>query len=166
MLLSVSVSIAAITGANTAASAEVVSHATTITDETSTTGPNRALLRSGVWTLGAAYAPALIVAVESNRTADKRLYIPVAGPWLDLSSRGKCAATEKCDHETTNKVLLAVDGVFQGIGALNIIGSFLFPETRSVTVASNGHKGASGFSIRVVPTRVEGAYGVAAVGKF
>jgi hypothetical protein len=62
--------------------------------------------------------------------------------------------------------LLAVDGVFQGIGALNVIGSFLFVESHTVTVGSKNRTQKKGFSLRITPTRVEGAYGVAAIGTF
>ncbi len=165
-LLSVSVSFTVLAGLPKKACADEVAKKYVVRDEATTTGPNRALLHSGIWTLGVAYVPALIVATESSRAADRRLYIPVAGPWLDLSSRGKCPANDTCDHETTNRVLLAVDGVFQGIGALNVIGSFLFPETRTVTVGSKHPEDKRAFSVHLTPTRVDGAYGLAAVGTF
>ena len=137
-------------------------------DETVSTGPSRALLQSGIWTLGLSYIPAVVVASESERAADRRLYVPVAGPWLDLASRGNCPSTTACDHETTNKVLIVADGIFQGVGALNIVGAFLFPETRTVTVSSSTHSiRTPSLTLRVVPTQVAGrAYGLAAVGSF
>ncbi len=139
-------------------------------DETVSSGPNRALLHSGIWTLGLSYVPAVVVAAESNRVADKRLYVPVAGPWLDLASRGSCYPNNTpCNHETTNKVLIVVDGIFQGIGALNIVGAFLFPETRTVTVSSAAPEGkrVSSLTVHLVPAQVGGrAYGLAAIGTF
>ena len=126
------------------------------------TGPNRSLLSAGAWTLGLSYVPALVVAIESSESADKNLYVPVAGPWIDLASRD-CPT---CEHETANKVLLVTDGVFQGIGALQIIGAFLFVETRtSAGIAKPRVAKAS--SLEVAPARLpEGGYGLTAHGSF
>jgi hypothetical protein len=125
-------------------------------------GPNSAMLGSGLFTFGVPYIASVVVASTSDHPGDNNLYIPVVGPWLDFANRGDCGgiAQQSCDHETANKVLLAVDGVFQGIGALEIVGAFLSPETRTVTVASKP-------SFRVGPSSVGRAgYGVAAVGTF
>jgi hypothetical protein len=132
-------------------------------------GPDRSLLRSGAWTLGLSYVPALIVAIESDLPADKYLYAPVAGPWLDLSKRD-CST---CKHETLNKVLLVTDGIIQGIGSLEIIGSLLFIERASATTAgyepprvASDAKAHSAFRLRFAPRRIAGGYGLAAVGNF
>jgi hypothetical protein len=140
-----------------------------VKDESVTTGPNRALLHSGIWILGLSYVPAVIVAAESSRVGDRRLYIPVAGPWMDLASRSNCPANVACGNETTNKVLIVVDGIFQGIGALNIVGAFLFPETRTVSVSSTEPTVTrnSALTLHVLPAQVgASAYGLAAVGTF
>jgi hypothetical protein len=108
--------------------------------------------------------PAVIVAIESSEPVDENLYIPVAGPWIDYARRD-CTT---CAHETTNKVLLVTDGVFQGLGALQIVGSFLFMETRTTTsaAAKREHTTAS-YSFKLTPARFEtGAYGLAARGSF
>jgi hypothetical protein len=121
------------------------------------------LLRSGVFTLGAAYIPSLVVAIESEREADNHLYAPVVGPWLDLAARDHCSGD--CSGETVNKVLLVTDGVFQGLGALQIIGSFVMPETR--TVALHNADGSTALALSVMPASFgHGANGVLAVGKF
>ena len=132
-------------------------------------GPDRTLLRTGVWTLGLSYVPALVVATQSDVPADRYLYAPVAGPWLDLSERD-CSS---CKHETMNKVLLVTDGIIQGIGSLEIIGSFLFIERASATTAgyqppktASDAKSNSRFRLRFAPRRMAGGYGVAAVGSF
>lgn len=114
--------------ASTSASAQ--SHETV-----TTTGPNRALLRSGLFALGVPYLASVIVAASSDRDEDKHLYIPVAGPWMDYANRSGCGGEGQpsCDAETAYKVLLIGNGILQGIGALEIVGSFLFPETRTVS---------------------------------
>ena len=145
---------------------EVGSYA--VQDRAETTGPNRTMLHTGIWTLGLSYVPAIVVAAESERHGDKNLYVPVAGPWMDLASRGACAPNTKCTNETTNKVLLVIDGIFQGVGALDIIGAFLLPETRTVTTrASRGNEMHVGtLSFRLTPVRLDSGYGVSAIGSF
>jgi hypothetical protein len=66
-------------------------------------------------------------------------------------------------------VLIVVDGIFQGIGALNIVGAFLFPEKRTVTVSLSAPRETrvSSLSLHVLPAQVgASAYGLAAVGTF
>jgi len=63
------------------------------------------------------------------------------------------------------------DGVFQGIGALEIVGSFFFIEHTTVSRAASNDdadrpKTALVKELHVVPTTVGGAYGMAAIGKF
>jgi hypothetical protein len=126
-----------------------------------TTGPNRELLRGGLFTFGVPYAASVVVAATSHRSEDKHLYIPVAGPWLDFANRSACGGPTQpsCELETAYKVLLAGDGILQGIGALQIVGSFFFPETRTVTV-----KRARPFFL--TPARVGSGYGLSAAGSF
>jgi hypothetical protein len=126
------------------------------------TGPDRGLLRAGAWTLGLSYAPALVVAIESPLPEDRYLYAPVAGPWLDFAKRD-CT---DCKHETANQVLLATDGVFQSIGALQILGSFLFVEHTVVTRPARSHGSKNALNLHLVPIRVAGGYGLKAIGNF
>jgi len=136
---------------------------TTAPIEPAGTLPNRFMLRSGVFTLGAAYVPSLVVAIESDRAADNHLYAPVIGPWFDLAARGHCSGD--CSGEAVNKVLLVTDGVFQGLGALQIIGSFVMPETR--TVALHNADGSTALALSVMPAKLgHGGSGVLAVGSF
>ena len=71
----------------TARGADVVApHQYVERDETVSSGPSRTLLNSGIWTLGLSYVPAVVVAAESARDADKRLYVPVAGPCMTAAN--------------------------------------------------------------------------------
>jgi hypothetical protein len=127
-----------------------------------TGGPNSALLGSGLFAFGVPYVASVIVAASSDNSADHNLYIPVVGPWMDFANRGSCGglAQPACDTETANKVLLAADGIFQGIGALEIVGAFLMPETHTVTVASEPR-------VIVGPSSIgRSGYGLAAIGTF
>lgn len=125
--------------------------------------PNRFLLRSGMFTLGAAYVPALVVAIESERAEDNHLYAPVVGPWFDLAAREDCRGD--CSGETLNKVMLVADGVFQGLGALQVMGSFVLPETQ--TTALRHPDGSPALAVSVLPAHLgRGANGVMAIGRF
>lgn len=136
------------------------------TERVETTGPNRKLLSSGVWTLGLSYAPALVVAIKSERRGDEYLYYPVVGPWLDLAHR-ECST---CGDDTANQALLVTDGIFQGLGALSILGAFLLPERQTTTTVSEARKKerreAGGLDLRVKPIRLSGGYGLQATARF
>jgi len=102
--------------------------------ETDATGPNP-LLVSGLVSFGVSYGSSVIVASQSNHPGDDRLYVPVLGPWLDLNDRGGCSDinNKSCDNETTNKVLLVIDGVVQGAGVLAFVGGILEPNGTTTT---------------------------------
>jgi hypothetical protein len=145
-----------------AANAQTVVTTARAHDTVVSAGPNSTMLGSGLFTFGVPYIASVVVAANSDHAGDNHLYIPVVGPWLDFANRGDCGAIgqQSCDNETVNKVLLVVDGVFQGVGALEIVGAFLSPETRTVSVATNPR-------FKLGPSSVgRSGYGVAAVGTF
>lgn len=126
--------------------------------------PNRALLMTGLVLFGAPYVASIGVAAGSPHVGDSNLYIPVLGPWLDLGARGGCPANGDCGTETGNKVLLVGDGILQTVGALEILGAFIFPETVGVTTVATNKSG--GF-VSVTPAKVGyDGYGMAALGQF
>jgi hypothetical protein len=140
-----------------------------VKDQTVTTGPNRLMLHSGIWVFGLSYVPVVVVAAVSERHGDNNLYIPVAGPWMDLAARGDCPPNVSCNNETLNRTLIVIDGIFQGLGALNIAGAFIFPETRTVTVSSSAPaaRRPSTVSLRILPAKVgANSYGLWALGTF
>jgi hypothetical protein len=99
--------------------------------------PNKPLLVTGTVLLGGTYAASAIVAALSDRDADKKLYYPVAGPWLDLNHRG--CDTNPCANNKLDRVLLVGDGILQGIGAFGMLLSLVVPEktTRSWYLIGN-----------------------------
>ena len=126
-------------------------------------GPSRAMLFSGIGTFGISYGAAAIVAGTSDLDADHRMFVPIAGPWMALGGRGGCGAgtPRTCDAATTDKVLIITDGVFQALGALLVVESFLNPETITTTRAS-----AEPPTLHVAPTFGANGYGLAAFGNF
>ena len=121
--------------------------------------PDASLLSSGAFLLGTTYAASAIVAATSQREADHKLYVPVAGPWMDLMKRERCAGRTACASETANRVLLVADGVLQGIGALQVLGAFAFPRKFTEVVPRAGH-------VHVTPTAMAGGAGITAYGAF
>jgi hypothetical protein len=125
--------------------------------ETVSRGPSAYLFSSGLITTGLSYTPALIVAINSDNSADKYLYAPFAGPWMDLAARD--------GGSKTDKTLLVVDGVFQTIGAIQIIASFIFTGGAE-TAKSDGASSVASQTV-VAPARLaEDGYGLVALGRF
>ena len=126
--------------------------------EGGSSGPNPFLFNSGLITTGLSYTPALVVAVNSDRSEDKYLYAPFVGPWLDLAARD--------GGDKVDRTLLVVDGVFQTIGALQLIASFMFMEgDGDVDTADTSSPVVS--QTAVAPARLsEDGYGLVAVGRF
>ena len=119
---------------------------------------------SGIVVFGISYGSAVIVASTSTHRGDSHLFVPIVGPWLDFADRGTCGplTNERCDNETTYKVLLAVDGVFQAIGVLSVVGGLLAPEGTTVVA-----KAPEKPKIQIAPAQYgKSGVGLAAVGTF
>ncbi len=115
--------------------------------------------------LGLPYVASIVVAAESSHPGDKNLYAPVAGPWMDLGDR-HCTVGDRCNHEGLYKGLLITDGILQGIGAVEIVGAFLFPETVTIESTRADRSAKRVASVRVAPVAMGGGYGVLAAGAF
>lgn len=128
------------------------------------TGPDFSLLRTGLWTLSVAYASSVVVAATSPRDADNYLFVPIAGPWLDLSHRD---SADNGKYETFYKTLLIADGLIQGFAAAQIAWSFIVGETRLVSLnGSTQHTGLRGFAMRTTPMFSRDVFGLRTVGEF
>jgi hypothetical protein len=104
--------------------------------------PNRGLLITGGAIIAASYIPPVIVAATSERNGDEYLYIPVAGPWIDLGERGGCGPNP-CGEEAVYKTLLVATGIAHLVGTGLVVSSFIIPErnerierTRTVTAST------------------------------
>jgi hypothetical protein len=84
--------------------------------------------------------------------------VPLAGPWLALNDWGDCPIENpRCDENTTQKVLLVADGVFQAAGVVTMVAGLLSPTTHTVYQRTADSK-----SYKVVPTH----NGAAVVGRW
>jgi hypothetical protein len=127
-------------------------------DQVMMTTTNTPVIVSRALTFGLAYGIAAMAAATSENSADERLYVPLLGPWLDLADRPNCAVSDSaCDRETTKKILIGADGVFQAIGVTVVVYGILTPR----------HHMAGDDSMRVVPVSMgNGARGLALTGSF
>jgi len=108
---------------------------------------NAPVFATGAVVFAASYGASVIVAANSDQDqldrGNDRLYVPVLGPWLALNDRSDCPIENpKCDNETTAKVLLVADGVFQAAGIITMVTGVLSPShhTRVVRTADTGVK--------------------------
>lgn len=124
---------------------------------------NAPIFMSGALVFGASYGASVITAASTDDTrGNHRLYVPLVGPWLALNDRGDCdLLRQSCDHETTAKVLLIADGIFQAAGVIGMLDGIFQPSTHRIV----RHRSLD-TSIHVTPATVHGDPGVAVFGRF
>lgn len=109
---------------------------------------NAPVFATGALVFAGSYGASAIVAATSDHPGADRLYVPVAGPWLALNDWGDCPISQpRCDENTTNKVLLVADGVFQAAGVITMVTGILSPTTHTVY-----QRTADAKKIKVTPT--------------
>jgi uncharacterized membrane protein len=91
------------------------------------TAPNYHMIGTGLFTFAVPYTVSALVGATSNVDADRYLFVPLVGPWVDLGQRPGCPITApSCNSETAARVGLVFDGLFQDIGALMVISGLLW----------------------------------------
>ena len=126
--------------------------------------PNRTLLSTGAGVFLLSYAPSAVVGALSPREADKKLFIPVAGPWMDLNHRG-CGPEHPCGAgEDVATAMLITSGVVQGAGVLMAIGSLFIPESTTITEKTSAM--ATKPEVRVAPISYRAGAGIGVFGRF
>jgi hypothetical protein len=118
--------------------------------------PNKAVLITGGALLVGTYATTAALTAANGPTADKDLYIPVVGPWINIADRGSDRS-----HETRDILLIAGSGVLQGVGAVLAVSSFFIPEKVPAARINAGN-----VKMQVTPTAGPGAGGIGAIGTF
>lgn len=131
--------------------------------------PSKPLLGGGIFIFAMSYLPAVAVAGSSERPIDQRLFVPVAGPWMDLANRGPCNPVG-CSSEMAYRSLLVTDGILQGLGAfmtlVGILGDDDPPATGDDARRDQPARVAS-TTVHVSPVQFgSGGYGLAAFGNF
>lgn len=118
--------------------------------------PNKAVLITGGSLFVSTYVTTAALAAANGPTADKDLFIPVVGPWINLADRD----TNREDN-SRDTALIVGSGVLQGVGAAMLISSFFIPEKVPTARISAGN-----VKMNVTPTAGPGAGGIGAVGTF
>jgi hypothetical protein len=109
---------------------------------------NAPVFATGAVVFAGSYGAAAIVAATSEHPGADRLYVPVVGPWLALNDWGDCPIEQpRCDENTTDKVLLVADGVFQAGGLITMVTGLLSPTTHTVYTRT-----ADATKVKVTPT--------------
>jgi len=116
---------------------------------------NPSVFLTGAIVFAGTYGASVIVAGDSNEHGGHHhLYVPLAGPWLDLADRPSCdPSLNRCDRETTTKVLLVADGIFQAAGVLAMLDGILDPGS------NRNHRAYVDNKTHVVPTTFAGTGG-------
>jgi hypothetical protein len=119
---------------------------------------NAPVFATGALIFAGSYGASAVVASTSEHPGADRLYVPVVGPWLALNDWGNCPIEQpRCDENTTEKVLLVADGVFQGAGVITMLTGLLVPSTHTVVGTPR-----TAAKTRITPTH----NGFAVIGKF
>ena len=113
------------------------------------------LITGGALLIGT-YVTTAAVSGANGPVADRDLYIPVVGPWINIADR-----SSNRDNNTRDTLLIAGSGVLQGIGAAMLVTSFFVPESVPAARISAGN-----VKMQVTPTASAGAAGLGAVGTF
>ena len=108
---------------------------------------NAPVFATGAVVFAGSYGAAAIASGMSDHPGADRPWVPVAGPWLALNDWGDCPITNSaCDSNTTDKVLLVADGVFQAAGLLTMVDGLLSPSHHRVVTRTADTK------VHVTPT--------------
>ena len=118
--------------------------------------PNTPMLITGGALLVGTYATTAAVSGANGSVADRDLYLPVVGPWINIADRSSTR-----ENNTRDTILIAGSGVLQGVGVAMLITSFFVPERVPAARISAGN-----LKMQVAPTASAGGGGVGAFGTF
>ena len=121
--------------------------------------PDPRVLTGGLVLFGITYGPSVVVAARSDVESDRFLYVPVAGPWIDLVRRPDCDTNEEhCSKGGATAFTLIGDGILQTAAAALVVRSFTSPQK---TWLIRGDRARA----TLAPT-LGRAPGIAAIGEF
>jgi len=141
------------------------------------TRPRKGLVISGSIIFGVPYFLSLSVAASSKTEADRWLYVPLLGPFIDLGNRkescstignGNFGSTTTCSEDSSVRFFLMTDGLMQSAGALMLILGFALPQ-RVLVRDDAPYVGAtrSHFAWSIAPQKMGRAgYGLGFAGTF
>jgi hypothetical protein len=107
-----------------------------------TVAPSAAFIASGTIALSLGYGVASVLAISSTYDRDRLLFIPLAGPWIDLGVR-PAGTTD----EVWARVGLIVDGVAQLAGVTLLVAGLVLKRHAPKSVAALVTPTATGVSL-------------------
>jgi len=113
--------------------------------------PNRPLALTSATLFATGYLPAFVIAMANSKETSGNLYVPVVGPWIEMSK----------NTSPGNRALLTFSGLFQGLGLTGVITSFFVPESRTENWPLLGKR-----RVTVSPAASRGTYLLGAHGTF
>jgi len=120
--------------------------------------PNKVLMITGASLLVGTYAVTASFAGAGERAADRDLFVPGAGPFMNLANRN---CSRGCTTDGRDTALIITSGVLQNIGATLMIISAFVPNKVAV-----GQITAGSLKMNVAPTASAGGAGLGAIGTF
>jgi len=96
-----------------------------------TVAPSAAFIASGTIALSLGYGVASVLAISSTYDKDRLLFIPIAGPWIDLGLRPPGTS-----DENWARVGLIVDGVAQLAGLVLVITGLVMKQHAPRSIAA------------------------------
>jgi hypothetical protein len=134
------------------------------------TQPRKGLVVTGAVLFGGMYVISASVAGSSKHDGDSYLFVPVIGPFIDMSTRGStnCASSAICDtSESSTRFLLTLDALTQLTGAtLLTIGLASPKKILERDDAPIMGRDTSTFRWAVAPRSFRGGFGVGVGGEF
>jgi hypothetical protein len=119
--------------------------------------PNKAILITGASLLASTYVTTAAFAGANGPVADRDLFIPIIGPWINLKDR---TPATRANNER-DAFLIAGSGVLQGMGALMMVTSIFIPEKVPAARIQAGN-----VNMVVTPQASAGGGGFGAIGTF
>lgn len=120
--------------------------------------PHKALFITGASIFLTTYALTASFAAAGERAADRDLFVPGAGPFMNLANRN---CSRGCITDTRDTALLITSGVLQNIGAVLMITSAFIPNKVPAARITAGS-----VNMQVAPTAGAGSAGLGALGTF
>ena len=128
-------------------------------EDVGTTRPNRPIFFTGAALVVFPYLASVGVAFKNNPHADQQLFVPIAGPWMDLEAR-PCVFGASCKtSENVASGLVVASGVAQATGLVLVLASLVLPEK-----VEPKHPATA--EVHVAPVSVAGGGGLGAAGVF
>jgi hypothetical protein len=116
--------------------------------------PHRPLLSTGIGLFVVSYGASVVTGAVSSNDADRNMFVPVVGPWMNLAQRDGGGS-----NEDINRAMIITSGIAQGAGVLMAVSSLFIPEKVET-------KRVAKPEVKVTPVSFGGGAGVGAFGTF